>query len=197
LVAAARGRRLWFLILLAFTTGAREGELLALHWSDFDLNNLRVSIHRSVSIQKGRGMVEKEPKTKSGVRKVILTQVVVNAIDEHRRYIEATRTFASRWIELDLVFPNIYGTHIRCQQLLKEFRDVLVEIGLPLEMHFHDLRHSFATLLFAAGVNPKIAQEALGHSNISITLGLYGDVIPDMQEETGRVMDRLFEDDAS
>jgi integrase len=192
LVAAARGRRLWFMILVALTTGAREGELLALRWSDIDLNNLRISIHRSVSVQKGKGMIEKEPKTKSGVRKVILTQVVVDAMDEHKRCIEAARLSVSRWANLDLVFPSKYGTHIWKQQLLKEFRAVLAEVGLPLEMHFHDLRHSFATLLFAAGVNPKIAQEALGHSSMSITLGLYGDVIPDMQEETGRVMNRLF-----
>lgn len=192
LVTAARGCRLWFLILLALTTGARVGELLALHWSDIDLNGLRISIHRSVAWHKGKGLVEKEPKTSSGVRRVVLAQVVAEAIPEQHAYIEATRAVACRWSDLDLVFPNKYGTHILNSQILIEFRRILVEAGLPLEMHFHDLRHSFATLLFAAGVNPKIAQEALGHSSMSITLGLYGDVMPDMQEETGRLMDQLF-----
>jgi integrase len=192
LVAAARGCRLWFMILVALTTGAREGELLALHWSDIDLNNLRVHIRRSVAQHKGKGLVEKEPKTKSGVRKAILAQVVVNAIPEQHAYIDEIRAIAPKWSSLDLVLPNKYGTHIQPDRVMIEFRRVLAAAGLPLEMHFHDLRHSFATLLFAAGVNPKIAQEALGHSAMSITLSLYGDVLPDMQEETGRLMNKLF-----
>lgn len=192
LVNAARGHRLWFLILVALTTGGRVGELLALRWSDFDLNNLRIHIRRSVVQHKGKGLVEKEPKTKSGVRNAILTQVVVDAIPEQHEYIDSIRAKSSKWADLDLVFPNRFGTHIREKQLMIDFRVVLAKAGLPLEMHFHDLRHSFATLLFAAGVNPKIAQEALGHSAMSVTLGLYGDVIPDMQEETGRVINRLF-----
>lgn len=192
LVTAARGRRLWFMILVALTTGARSGELRALHWSDIDLDNLRISIHRSVTIHKGEGMIEKGPKTKSGVRKVILTQVVVDGISEQKEYIESIRAVTSHWSDLDLVFPGVRGHYLRTSQVMKEFRAILAEAGLPLEMHFHDLRHSFATLLFAAGVNPKIAQEALGHSSMAITLTLYGDVMPDMQEETGRVINRLF-----
>lgn len=192
LVNAARGQRLWFLILLALTTGARVGELLALHWSDIDLITSRISLRRSVARHKGKGLVEKEPKTRSGVRKAILTRVVADAIPEQCAYIESIRMASRRWSELDLVFPNRYGTHMVSQQVLKEFRSILAAIGLPLEMHFHDLRHSFATLLFAAGINPKIAQEALGHSAVAITLGMYGDVMPDMQEETGRLMNRLF-----
>ena len=136
--------------------------------------------------------MEKEPKTRAGKRKVMLTQLVADAIAEQKEYIEGIEAIASRWSNLDLVFPNKYGTHMRKNRVLSEFRAILVEVGLPPRMRFHDLRHSFATLLFAAGVNPKIAQEALGHSSISITLGLYGDVIPDMQEETGRVIDRLL-----
>lgn len=193
LVKAARGRRLWFMILVALTTGARVSELRALHWSDFDLNNLRISISRSVARHKGKGLVEKEPKTRSGVRKVTLAQVVVDGINEQKDYIESIRALSSKWADLDLVFPSRRGTHMSHSQLMLEFRSILAEVGLPFEMRFHDLRHSFATLLFAAGVNPKVAQEALGHSNISVTLGMYGDVIPDMQEETRRTLDRLFE----
>ncbi|MEO7021550.1 MAG: site-specific integrase [Ktedonobacteraceae bacterium] len=194
LIAAARGRRLWFLILMAITTGARVGELLALHWEDIDLNNLRVHIHRSVCFIKGKGLVEKEPKTKQGARRVILTQVVIGAISEQKEFIEKVHLNGdAQWEDLDLVFPNKQGRYIRNARVLKEFRMILVDAGLPAAMHFHDLRHSAATLLFAAGVNPKVVSEALGHSSIGITLGLYGDVTPDMQQETGRVMDRLFE----
>jgi len=77
--------------------------------------------------------------------------------------------------------------------LYKELRAVFTEAGLD-QRTFHKFRHSAATLLFAAGVNPKVVQEALGHSSISIMLGMYGDVTPDMQQEVGSIMDRLFGD---
>ncbi len=50
-------------------------------------------------------------------------------------------------------------------------------------MRFHDLRHSAATILLSQGVNPNVVQEILGHSDIHMTLGIYGHVIPGMQGE--------------
>ena len=50
-------------------------------------------------------------------------------------------------------------------------------------MHFHDLRHSAATILISMGINQKVIQEMLGHSDISITLGIYGHLFPSMQQD--------------
>jgi integrase len=192
LIEAAKGRRLWFLLLVAITTGARLGEMLALRWSDFDLNNLRIHIHRSVSYVNGVGYVVHDTKSESGARRVVLSQLVTDGINEQRAYIDQLRKRAgSSWVELGLVFPNKYGRYLSDDVLYDELRAVFADAGLD-QRTFHKFRHSAATLLFAAGVNPKVVQEALGHSSISITLGMYGDVTPDMQQEVGRVMDRLF-----
>jgi len=194
LVAAARGKRLWFLILMAMTTGARVGELLSLHWEDIDVNNLRIHIHRTVSRIPGLGQVERsQPKTKSGSRRVVLTQAVVDGISEQKEYIEQIRQHAGiRWHnDLDLVFPNRDGSYLNSETVRSELRMILTEAGLD-SRKFHELRHSAATLLFAAGVNPKVVQEMLGHSNIAMTLGLYGDVLPDMQQEVADIMDDIF-----
>jgi integrase len=194
LVAAARGHRLWFLILVASTTGLRLGELLALHWDDFDLNNLRIRVDTSLARANGVGQFEKQPKTQSGVRKVVLTQVVIEAISEQKDYIETIRIKAgSKWQEQSLVFPNRNGGYMWKNYTERQLRKILKEAGLPLEVTPHDLRHSLATLLFAAGVNAKVVQETLGHSNISTTLGMYGDVLPDMQDKVGVIVDRAFE----
>jgi site-specific recombinase XerD len=64
--------------------------------------------------------------------------------------------------------------------------------GLPIT-RFHDLRHTAATLLLGRGVNVKVVSEMLGHSHISITLSLYGHVLPHMQREAAAVMDAVFE----
>jgi integrase len=193
LVSAACGRRLWFFILVASTTGLRLGELLALHWDDFDLDSKRIRVDSSLARVTGKGRFEKQPKSQSGLRRVVLTQVVIDAIDEQKKYIASIREKAGyKWQEQDLVFPNIYGDYMEQVRLRGEFRLILEEAGLSLEVTPHDLRHSLATLLFAAGVNPKVIQEALGHSNISITLGMYGDVLPDMQDGLGTVVDDAF-----
>jgi integrase len=194
LVEAARGHRLWFLILMAITTGARIGELLALHWEDISVNERRVSIHRTVSYIIGRGEVERpRPKTSSSIRKLVLVQAVIDGIEDQKRYIDCLRAASGgRWKDLDLVFPNKYGGYMRADRVRKELRAIFRKAGLE-PRSFHKLRHSAATILFAAGVNPKVVMEMLGHSSISTTLGLYGDVLPDMQQEVADVMGNIFE----
>ena len=65
---------------------------------------------------------------------------------------------------------------------LDEVKELLCEAGLPA-LGFHDLRHSAATILISTGVNSKVVQERLGHSTISITLGVYGHVTESMQRD--------------
>ncbi len=62
-------------------------------------------------------------------------------------------------------------------------------------MHFHDLRHSAATILLSMGVNMKVIQELLGHSDIAITLGRYSHLLPSMQKEVVEKWDDEFRND--
>jgi integrase len=66
--------------------------------------------------------------------------------------------------------------------MFKLFDQLLKNAGLT-HMRFHDLRHSAATLLLSMGVNPKVVQEILGHSTISMTMDVYSHVLPSMQQE--------------
>ena len=63
--------------------------------------------------------------------------------------------------------------------------------GLP-NICFHDLRHTAATLMLQQGIHPKIVQEPLGHSDISLTLNTYSHVLPAMQDEVAHKMDELL-----
>jgi integrase len=67
----------------------------------------------------------------------------------------------------------------------------LSEAGLP-HTRFHDLRHSAATILLSMGVHPKIVQEILGHSDISMTLDTYSHVLPTLQHEAMAKIDQAF-----
>jgi integrase len=75
--------------------------------------------------------------------------------------------------------------------LYRIFRGILEKAELP-EMRFHDLRHTTATLMLQQGIHPKVVQERLGHSDISLTLNTYSHVLPDIQEEAAEKIDLLL-----
>src|SRR5579863_2185430 len=73
----------------------------------------------------------------------------------------------------------------------EELKKVLRQAELP-DIRFHDLRHSAATLLLSLGVHPKVVQELLGHTQISMTMDIYSHVLPGMQEDAvNRLHDAL------
>jgi integrase len=65
----------------------------------------------------------------------------------------------------------------------RSFQPLLKKAGLPHTIRFHDLRHTYATLLCSKNVNPKVVQEMLGHANISQTMDIYSHVLPNMHDE--------------
>lgn len=76
------------------------------------------------------------------------------------------------------------------------FKKILERAELP-HMYFHDLRHSAATILISMGINPKVIQELLGHSDISITPGIYGHLFPSMQKDVVDKWESVFGEDGS
>ncbi len=191
-LAAVRERRLEGLLTLALVTGMRKGELLGLKWQDIDLEEGSLQVRRTVGFVTGRGFVEGETKTKSSKRKIMLPQFVVQMLKRHRTLQLETRLKAgTRWIDHDLVFCSIYGGFLHPMTVFDHFTRALNDAGLP-RIRFHDLRHSAATLLLSMGVPAKVVQEILGHSRISMTLGVYSHVLPGMQQEAMGKMNDLF-----
>ncbi len=72
------------------------------------------------------------------------------------------------------------------------FKPLLEKAGLPHSVRFHDLRHTCATLLLGKGVHPKLVQELLGHSNVSITLDTYSHILPGMSNKAANAMDDVL-----
>ncbi|MGE5573912.1 MAG: site-specific integrase [Bacteroidota bacterium] len=90
------------------------------------------------------------------------------------------------------MFTTEVGTPVHKSNLLnRSFSPLLGKAGLP-KVRFHDLRHTAATLLLLQGVHPKLVQEQLGHSQISLTLDTYSHVMPAMQRECAAPMDTVF-----
>ena len=130
----------------------------------------------------------KEPKTKSGKRLVKIPGIAVKALHRHRAMMKAEGLEFSEW-----VFPDSLGGAARKSNLNRwHWKPLRKAAGLPETTRFHDLRHTHATLLLAAGTHPKVVQERLGHANISMTLDTYSHVIPSMQQDAADKLDELF-----
>jgi integrase len=96
---------------------------------------------------------------------------------------EAKLKAGASWQEHDYVFCTSVGTHLHPDRdILSQLKALLKKADLP-DVRFHDLRHSAATLLLNEGVHPKVVQELLGHSNISMTMDVYSHVLPSMQQD--------------
>lgn len=192
LLEQVKAHRLEALLTLALTTGMRRGELLGLHWQDINFEGCSLRVNRAVSYTKSHGFIETEPKTAKSRRTIMLPVFVIEVLLKHRSQQEDQRREAGgAWIERGLVFTNAEGNYLNESSMLKTFKRLLEKCGLP-RMRFHDLRHSAATILFSWGTHPKVVQEILGHSQISMTLDVYSHMLPSMQEDVTKRWDDDF-----
>ena len=91
---------------------------------------------------------------------------------------------AGLWEDQDLVFCTSKGTPLNRHNIhRRSFKPLLERAGLPRTFRFHDMRHTFATLMLTNNEHAKVVQEMLGHATISITLDTYSHVISGMEEQ--------------
>jgi len=191
-LSAAKGTRNEALFWIAVSTGLREGEILGLKWSDLDWKTKRLQVKRQLQRLKGEGLVLTEPKSAAGKRLIILSSATLTVLQKHLNLQQEEKMFAGEnWQENDLIFPSTLGTPLDPSNMSKDFKDTLKMARLP-NIRFHDLRHTAASLMLLQGIHPKIVQERLGHSDISLTLNTYSHVIPTMQEEAAEKMDEIL-----
>jgi integrase len=195
LLNKVREHRLEVLLTMAVVTGMRRGELLALRWANIDFERQTLLVLHTVDYIPHYGYVETEPKTKAGRRLISLPSFLLDMLQQHRvKLLKQQLKQGDDWENRDLVFPDLRGGYFNSNYLLRIFKKLLKEAGLP-HMHFHDLRHSAATILLSMGVNMKVIQELLGHSDVAITLGLYSHLLSSMQKDVMSKWDDVFGSD--
>lgn len=190
---AARSDRFFALYCLAISTGMRQAELLGLTWPDVEFGSATLHVHQQLIYSPGLGFSFSEPKTAKSRRAIDIPAFAVEALREHRkRQLEDRLKTGSLWEDHDLVFANEVGRFVERGNLVRRsFLPLLEKAGLP-RIRFHDLRHTAATILLKQGTHPKVVQERLGHSSISVTMDVYSHVLPSMQREAADGLDTLF-----
>jgi integrase len=171
---AVRADRLAALWRLAVASGVRRGELLGARWSD--LAGDRLSIRRQVITVDGLPVLA-DVKTGNARRSVALDSETVSALRAHRvRQNEERLACGAGYRDDGLMFPNPDGTPILPTYVSRRFAQLVRDIGAP-KIRLHDLRHSHASHLIAAGVHPKAVAGRLGHASATFTMDRYGHLL--------------------
>lgn len=159
-LAAAKNHSIYPLIVLAFNTGMRLGELVALHWSDYDGRYLH--IRRTVSNK----VISSFTKTDCSRRDIVLPDAVCSMLDRMRQKNRSN----------PLVFPSKTGVALRYNSIYDTWKRILKEAAVPYR-NFHVLRHTHASQLIANGVPFTEIARRLGHKTVATTMRTYSHAI--------------------
>jgi len=178
-----------FAILLDLGTGLRRGEILALKWIDIDWEQKTLKVRRSLSRTKDKDDLTKStltldtPKTKKSNRLVPIPEPLFERLKEYRTKQDKTKKIAGKlWNENGLIFCTDLGKPLEPRNFNRRFDSLIQKAGIH-DISVHCLRHTYATRLLESNVHPKVVQELLGHSSITMTLDLYSHVVDNVKQE--------------
>ncbi len=195
----ADGHRLGALFGVALACGLRLGEATGLRWEDVDLETGELRVRQQVQ-RVGKQLVLTPLKTERSRRTLALPQVCLAALRAHRtRQLEDRLKAGADWVDSGLVFTTYakcgkgrkVGAALHPRSVLRTLHKLLETAKLP-RCRFHDLRHSAASLLIAAGVELVEVCQLLGHSEIRVTADLYSHLQKQTAAKATRHMDALL-----
>ena len=179
---------------IAWDTGLRRGEIIALRWSDFDQENGR--IHVTKSRKRGAQEYEGAPKTKNSIRVVTLTNAAKkNLLAWKKRLSEELLTNGIRLSDGDYIFrlPSDLTRPMSLVTLTYIFSKLKRQLRLPSDIRFHSFRHTHATLLAEQEISVKKIQVRLGHASASFTMDRYVHNTDQMQDGIAEMIDVIGE----
>ncbi|PSO19774.1 tyrosine-type recombinase/integrase [Bradyrhizobium sp. MOS002] len=181
-LSKAQGRTIHRIASLALATGMRRGEILALRWQDVDLDQSRITVARSLE-QTAKGLRFKEPKTRHGRRTITLPASAVSDLRAHWKALQELRLAlgAGKSPPESLVFSDLDGGPRRPDGISQSWRKIAA--SAKVEATFHSLRHTHASHLIAANVDLLTISRRLGHASPTITLAIYGHLMPQTDEK--------------
>ena len=187
----ASGTDMYLPVFLLVMVGLRRGELLALRWENVDFKNNLLKVRYNM-VNGEEGCIIKAPKSEAGIRDISLGKDVMDvlALAKAQYEIDALE-YGIGFQDLNFVVHKKDGSPIKPDSMTQKWGRFMKANDLP-KIRLHDLRHSNATALIQAGVNPRVVQQRLGHSDVNITLNTYTHVLPEMDMEAAEKLDSIL-----
>jgi integrase len=177
---------------VALALGLRQGETLGLRWADIDFDTGVLHVRRALQRIEGQGLTLVSPKSRAGTRTIVLPTPLTAHLKEHRTKQNKERLSAgSMWQDGDFVFTTPTGTPVDPRNDYRAWRKLLTDAGVR-PARLHDARHTAATLLLIQGVPARVVMQILGHSQITLTLGTYSHVVPELANAAAEAMTRAL-----
>jgi len=191
ILETAKGSDIYLAVVILVSVGLRRGELLALRWEHIDFDKQLIHIRENMVCGEN-GYVLKSPKTEAGIRDIHIGKDLIAILREaHKEYKLAKLSYGPGFQDLGFVIRQEDGSPLHPDSMTRKWIRFIEANDLP-RIRLHDLRHSNATALIRAGVNPKVVSERLGHADVSITLNTYTHVLPEMDAAAADKLDELL-----
>jgi integrase len=182
-LASTREHELHNLWCVLAATGMRRSEILGLRWSEVDLVAGTLTVRQTILATADGFQPQDDQKSEGSARTIHLDRRTVAQLRAHRAaQNEAKLALGSAWQDNNLVFPRADGSWWNPPAISLAFHRAVKRAGVrPIRLQ--DVKHTHASLLLAASINPKVVSERLGHSSVAFTLDTYAHVMPGMQPE--------------
>ncbi|MBI2859658.1 MAG: site-specific integrase [Chloroflexi bacterium] len=179
------------LIYTAVSSGLRQAELLGLTWRAIDLDMCSISVTQTL-YKRGGICTFKQPKTAHSSRRVAMTPKLALFLRDYKANQEVLCLELGKVLALDdLVFISYRGEPLNPSVVTHNFQRIAAKAGIT-GVRFHDLRHTFASLMLLRGAKPKVISEALGHASVAFTMDVYSPIIEGVQEDAMALLDEVL-----
>ena len=174
-------------------SGGRRGEILGLEWKNINFEKGVIRFEKNVLYVQGRGIYEDTLKTEMSERTISIPQSALAVLAEYKEqwYDKVKGLAGDEWEDNGFVFVTEYGKHPNPTTISTWLRRVEEKYGLP-HLNAHAFRHSVASALIFAGVDPVSVAHRLGHNQVSTTTNIYAHIMSKADERTAEILGELF-----
>ena len=198
ILAEAKEEELYPIVITTVYTGMRKGEVMALKWDNVDFEQRKIFVKNSLCRiedkqldANGRRHIHYEilePKTKKSIRMIPMLDEVYDALMEQKKRQDVDKEkYKDIYTDQGFVFADLIGNHLPQRPFMDKYHKFLQKYNIT-DIRFHDLRHTFASLLIESDVSMKVIQELLGHSTITTSMDIYTHISDKKKEQA---LDRL------
>ena len=198
-LSASENTEMYALLVLEVFTGLRKGEILGLQWHCIDFEDKTLCVKQNLcrvqtvetSDKRKTELILMKPKTASSYRTLPLSEDVIQVLKQHKKEQNIHKMqYRDVYYDNDIVFAKPDGNFEDPRELLHKFHAILEKAGVR-KVRFHDLRHTFASLLLNEGESMKVIQGLLGHSTITTSMDVYSHVAVKTKEKSIERLEKI------